>query len=242
MDEQRAEGPKASSKRQKKLSGKRSLKGITATILAIFVAVVAGIILEVTQPWITSQPAATIQDTKVIFYEPWNTSNPNGNTLSNVHVAHIFSGYCWLRSLATNRSDAYRCISHAGNLLLDPCFVSPFLSPSSETQVACPYPSPGSVTVLRLNRPLSNISTAPYKSTPPSSVWLLVLADGTRCFAATGTTNVIAGELRQNYYECPGSRYSLYGYPQHSSNLWTILEQKDGSSDITAVPIAEAYY
>jgi hypothetical protein len=56
-----------------------------------------------------------------------------------------------------------------------------------------------------------------------------------------GTVNVIGGEL-QNYYSCPGNGFLLYGYPQHSGSIWTILEQKNGSSRMTDVPIAKAYY
>jgi hypothetical protein len=231
--------------RQKKVFGKRWRKWLIGSVTGIIVAVVAGIILEETQPWITSQPAATVDATQVIFYEPWNTSNPSGNTLSNVPVAHTFVGYCWERSIVTNRSDAYRCVSPAHQLVLDPCFANPFLISSNATRVVCPYPSPDSITLLQLTRKLPNLSSPiykpPYKPTAPSSVWFLVLSDGKNCIAGGATVNVIGGEL-QNYYDCPGNGFLLYGYPQHTSSVWTILEQKNGSSSITAVPIAKAYY
>lgn len=235
-------GKTSSHRSRHKHFGKRSRKWLIGITTGVVIAVVAGIILEVTQPWFTSQPAESIGATQVIYYEPWNTNNPSGNTLSNVHVAHNFTGYCWERSLLTNRSDAYRCVSPAHNILLDPCFASPFLTPSNATQVVCPYPVPDSIAVLRLTRRLSSISATPYKGFPPSRVWFLVLVDGADCIAAGATINIIGGELQQNYYVCPGSHFSLYGYPQHASSTWTILEQKNGSPSITYVPIAKAYY
>ena len=244
VNDKRPEGAKRPGDRQKKHFGKRSRKWLIATVTAIIVGVVAGIILEETQPWFT-KPAAAVDPTQVIFYEPWNTSNPTGNTLSNVRVAHTFVGFCWERSIVTNRSDAYRCISPAHRLLLDPCFANPFLISSNVTQIACPYPSPDSITLFQLTQKLPNLSSPihkpPYKPTAPSSIWLLVLSDGKSCIAGGATVNVIGGEL-QNYYDCPGNGFLLYGYPQHTSSVWTILEQKNGSSSITAVPIAKAYY
>jgi hypothetical protein len=125
-----------------KLFGKRSRKSIISVASGIVVAVAAGIILEVTQPWITSQPSETVVNTQVIFYEPWDTSNPYGNTLSNVHVVHTFTGYCWEQSLVTNRADAYRCVSPAHNRLYDPCFASPFLISSNVTPDRVPRSQP----------------------------------------------------------------------------------------------------
>jgi hypothetical protein len=90
-----------------------------------------------------------------------------------MHVSGHESGYCWVGSIASARSDAFRCMT--GNSIHDPCFT---LSPQ---QVACPEnATQNSGIVIALTKPLP----------PPNqskSVWRMQLQSGAECNVATGT-------------------------------------------------------
>lgn len=91
-----------------------------------------------------------------------------------MHVSARQSGHCWTASIASQRSDAYRCM--AGNAIHDPCFM---LSPR---EVACPTDvADNSGIALELTQPLA----------PPTgarNAWQMQLASGARCNIGTGTT------------------------------------------------------
>jgi hypothetical protein len=168
------------------------------------------------------RPAAT----QVIAYEPWAV-----NTLApGIQVASTVKGSCWTSSGVSDRSDAYRCLS--GNNLFDPCFASPYVS--SPGQVACPYPSPESVTVINLTKPLP-LQSLPGQQPNP---WLLDLANGQQCFSHTGAVIEVGG--MPALFSC-GPRASLLGKPQRSNRTWTIYYQAQPGSSLTMVPIAKAY-
>lgn len=91
-----------------------------------------------------------------------------------MHVSARQSGHCWTASIASQRSDAYRCM--AGNAIHDPCFT---ISPH---EVACP-------TDVADNRGIALELTRPLP--PPTStrnVWQMLLSSGARCNIGTGTT------------------------------------------------------
>ena len=88
---------------------------------------------------------------------------------------------------------------------------------------------------MRLTRPLPIFSAPSSLPTP----WLLVLADNERCYYLTGGT-LTPGGLRLNY-GCAGGN-NLYGNINKAYRIWTIFQQRNGSSDMTQAQIAEAYY
>lgn len=120
-----------------------------------------------------------------------------------------------------------------GNTILDPCFAGPN-GPSN--QVVCAYPSADSVTLMKLTEPLPHFALPSALSSP----WLLILADGERCYHSTGGT-MNTGGLRLDY-ECNHGSIDLYGNISRASRIWTIFQQRSGSLTMTRTQIAKAYY
>ncbi|MGD0386369.1 MAG: hypothetical protein ABSB73_09555 [Solirubrobacteraceae bacterium] len=118
-------------------------------------------------------------------------------------------GYCWTSSLATDETDAYRCMQ--GNAIHDPCFAA---SPHADT-VACFIDPWHPVTLLVLTRPLPTHAPATAEALP----WAIETGDGRRCVYLTGATAPMGGE-RINY-GCVGGSY-LIGSPDRRAPLWTI--------------------
>lgn len=98
-------------------------------------------------------------------------------------VARHTSGTCWTTSIAAAAPTAFRC--QAGNEILDPCFGHT----STATTLACAQDPWTPVTVLRVTAPLPPDASMGASVRP----WALVLADGARCVALTGTVPMIAG-------------------------------------------------
>jgi hypothetical protein len=83
------------------------------------------------------------------------------------------SGYCWTSSIASQRSDAYRCM--VGNGIHDPCFTR------SPGEVACP-------TDVAANRGIIITLTKPLPATSVArTVWQMQLVSGAQCNRGTGT-------------------------------------------------------
>lgn len=167
------------------------------------------------------QPTA---GTRVVDYQPWRA----GELAPGIHESASTTGSCWTTSDASARPDAYRCMDNNSSIF-DPCFAAP----TNGDQVACPYPSPSSVTLV-------NVDQLPAPNPTPSTgaLWLLVLADGQQCAAVTGAVDMING-LRTTY-ACP-PQGMLYGDPDHNNPQWMIYYQKGESQQLTSVPIATVY-
>jgi hypothetical protein len=168
------------------------------------------------------RPAAT----QVIAYEPWAV---NG-LAPGIQVASTVKGSCWISSGVSDRPDAYRCLT--GNNLLDPCFASQYVS--SPGQVACADPSPESVTVINLTKPLPPAALPGQQPNP----WLLDLANGQQCYGFIGSANEVGGMPVR--FAC-SPRANLFGNPQDSNGTWTIFYQARPGSSLRLVPIAKAY-
>lgn len=85
------------------------------------------------------------------------------------------TGHCWTSSIASQRSDAYRCM--VGNGIHDPCFT---LTPKS---VACPTSDDArSGVLISLTKPLP-------QDTMKYTVWRMQLTSGAQCNIGTGTRN-----------------------------------------------------
>jgi hypothetical protein len=95
---------------------------------------------------------------------------------SSMTVSSTVSGSCFTTSIASNRSDAYRCM--VGNAIHDPCFTL------AAKTVACPENlAKSSGVVIKLTKPL------PPSASPPKApqAWALILKSGETCNRATGT-------------------------------------------------------
>ena len=218
-----AEPPKGNGRRGEAPAKLLSRPKIIGGLAALFSAIIAGIVSGVFLGWFSRPPSPT----QTIFYQP---TTETGQVSGDLAVAHRVTGYCYSGSGAAPRQGAYRCVS--GNGLYDPCFTGN----SGDTQVVCPYPSPESVTVMRLTRPLPIFSTSSSVPYP----WLLALAGGEQCEQLTGATTSFGG-MPLNYY-CGKGNGSLYGTINKTNPVWTIFELRNGSSDMTQVAIAKAYF
>lgn len=92
---------------------------------------------------------------------------------SNVHASSQITGSCWTASIASQRSDAFRCMS--GNEIHDPCFTLDAHS------VACPASATSGIRIA-LTKPLP-------QANPPGkpNVWMMKLSGGIACNIGTGT-------------------------------------------------------
>lgn len=220
------------------------LRLLLTAIATLVIAPAIGTILATAAPpiWPFIHDSGQEDGTQVIFYEPWDTSNLYGTSLSsNVRTYRTAAGYCWNNSVTTNRTDAFRCETASDRAIMDPCFAYPFRPLSEVSEVACPNPGPESVTVIKLTRKLPPVGVAPGNPHLPTNFWLITLADGTNCHAGGGTTDTIGNQLAGSYYYCPGVGFPLYGYPHQDNPFWTILEQKKGASNIEPVKISKVY-
>ena len=93
--------------------------------------------------------------TRIVVYSPFTI---NGDLAAGVKVVKIARGSCFIGSLNSRRSDAWRCES--GNAILDPCF-----SGGGASNVACPQPSDTRVLLLKLTQPLPKKNANPPLNT-----------------------------------------------------------------------------
>ena len=115
--------------------------------------------------------------TKVVGYA---ASGMKGNAVK---------GYCWTSSIASSRSDAFRCM--IGNSIMDPCFKL------SAKTVACPQNVAANTgVVINLTKPLPQAN--PKSAAKP---WRFQVAGGSGIMCNAGTGTVIG-----NYpYYCSGN-------------------------------------
>jgi hypothetical protein len=223
------EGHGESAGREKFLSRKAILGWIAALVIAI-----VGSVVGVEAPgWFSNSPTTTNPTLSLVF-QPWIA----GKVASDLHVAFTGSGSCPEPSFAADRKGAYRCVAriraNGPSGILDPCFGGYY--GSADNEVICAYPSPESVTVVRLSQPLPVVS-APSSLVSP---WLLVLVDGEDCWEITGATIQVEG--MSETYQCDGGNNGLFGSVNRAGRTWTILQQRNGSSDMTQAMIAKAYF
>ena len=158
--------------------------------------------------------ALTLAATNVVLVSPWS----NGTFGTTSPSPENGAGNCWIRSLATDRPDVWRCM--AGNDIYDPCFVSPKLrdrrlheGPFSKNVVLI-----ASRNRCRVRRTLS-IRTSELRALRlRGEPWGLRLLDGETCVYMTGATDVVA-DMRLNYACTNG--WGL-GLPDRSTAIWKV--------------------
>ena len=110
-------------------------------------------------------PAATLgaEATRVVLYAPFGFDGLR----SDFHVSSKIHGSCWTGSIASPRSDAWRCM--VANRIYDPCFSNGGLS-----SVACPTDAfSKTVILIVLDKPLP----AHYGNHGNPSPWALLLSN-----------------------------------------------------------------
>jgi hypothetical protein len=143
-------------------------------------------------------------------------------------------GTCWTGSIAVSRPGAWRCM--AGNAIYDPCFR---VANKNERVVCGANPlKHDEGFVLMLAQPLPKQHATATEAQP----WLVELADGSICEAATGTMAIIDDEPVR--YPCrePSSEHAQTSVvycglldPLHPAQVWvadkvcfTVVSSKAG--------------
>ena len=123
-------------------------------------------------------------------------------------------GFCWVRSLAAKRADAWRCIT-TDNIIYDPCFTSELAD-----ALVCdvdPVKNKNGF-LLRLQQPLPR---SVKNKGGKNRAWLIELQDGSLCRPYTGTVGRYKGKAVQ--YGCSSSGDDLVGLLRGSikpSKVW----------------------
>jgi hypothetical protein len=215
----------------KRLTSTRTRRILLSGAGVVFTGALATIIGGLILPWISSSSPGAPDATQQVIFQPWSL-DAAGAVSQDIHIASRLSGKCWIHSYLSGRSDAYRCV--AGNLVLDPCISNPYEGRASR-QVICPSPSTTSVALISLTESLPRSFKA---SDGPLTPWLLILADGEKCFEFAAAAPSTAGLVED--YSCGVD--SLYGRVNRTDRLWTIFEQRPGASSMELVSITEAYF
>ncbi len=116
------------------------------------------------------------------------------------------------------------------NSIYDPCFSNAALS-----SVACANDAfAKSIVLIVLDKPIPTHERNQGKPSP----WALLLANGARCFLATGATGEVAG-MRLNY-ECSSNGWVL-GTPDQSKRPWQVFySAKSDGTHSTRVSVRQA--
>lgn len=153
-------------------------------------------------------------------------------------------------SVATERSDAWRCVT------FDPCFAPPPWA-ADRSALACPDPWSGEVLLVTVQTPLPTPEECRARTTPPeprcpgpldftSDPWALELANGARCLKKVqGTLIGLTTDITSGYL-CSGP-VGLAGWTDRpfvdkSRPLWRVLFLGAGDYAIEEVAVLVAWY
>ena len=131
------------------------------------------------------------QNTEVIQYAP-----------PEILPKKILDGYCWTSSLATNRTDAWRCMND--HSMLDPCF-----NLTKSKKVICPN-NPADENddlVLNLTKSLPKPDPQLNEFQSEEYVWYIELQNGSYCLPIIGASAFV-GNDRANFL-CESEEYIM---------------------------------
>lgn len=146
-----------------------------------------------------------------------------GRSESFYYVPAFFSGNagglneadCWMGSISTNRSDAFRCSWN--NYILDPCFSDP-ISEESVPVITCPD-SPTDRNSHQYKAKIDwKYRNDPKKNPEFNSPWYIIMHDGSSCQLIQGTSFSIA-DKRIDYSCVHGGKIAELSLP---------IKKKDG--------------
>lgn len=159
-----------------------ALIGIIIGVLAIVVAIIV-------VPWgIFIQKELNESNITNEYYYVTRTTIKD---LRGLEVAN-----CWVHSISSNRSDAYRCVHE--NIIYDPCFKNDIQNSSI---VACPDTPNGSEEVFIFNSEIDETASKMFNLSNEERIpWHVILSNGSGCRFITGATDVVADKRRD--YGC----------------------------------------
>lgn len=194
---------------------------------------VLGIICAIVFALAASTPAA-ITRTRVVLFSPWSSSGLRNGFI----VSERVKGSCWIHSLASERSDAWRCMG-TDNTIYDPCFVS---SSHKRTPACAEGPFSNRVALLTVAKPLTDnvkLTGELWGLRLRGAPWGLRLVNGDTCVFAQGATDAI-GDERLNY-ACAKTGWIL-GVPDRSTAMWVVRGVNWPNKHVKQVGIATAIF
>jgi hypothetical protein len=167
---------------------------------------------------IVAAAASASTATKTTIYQAFKS---NGKPA--IHVVKTFHGSCNGGSIATDRSDAWRCF--AANQVLDPCFSSA----KAKGVLLCPAaPWKASGVELKVSGALKLGDKG--KASTSRMPWGIETTTGQKCAFASGASTVV-DKQRLNYF-CTGTD-ELWGIPSRKTKPWTILTAPEGAHKLS---------
>jgi hypothetical protein len=152
-----------------------------------------------------------------------------------IHVVLKRTGTCQTSNVDFGNAQAYRCFLDVnepdGDGIEDPCFEDPI---DTAQPLLCLDDPDGKHTVAVTSRKELDSNDPP----PDSDPWFVQLADGTMCSGMGGATFTLQG-LRANY-GCVGGG-TLFGDPDTSAPVWTMLYQPKGSTSAAHVAVSKTW-
>lgn len=176
--------------------------------------------------------AATATRTRATIFRPFTSSGTPA-----AHVNRTVHGYCWTGSLASARSDAWRCA--AGNEIIDPCFSSA----KARGIVLCSASGPWSSSLLKmkLTKKLPRMYANRRRPSTRGFPWALRTTSGWRCELVTGATTVVHG-VRLSYF-CKGTNLGLWRSPARRFRTWRIYAAPSSATTLRRrVGISSAWF
>jgi len=143
---------------------------------------------------LSASKSAAITHTSIALFSPWSSSGLRNGFIVSENV----KGSCWTHSLASERADAWRCMTGGGSGLYDPCFRG---SPHRDILACVEGPFSNRITLLTVTKPLTDnvkLTGELWGLRLRGAPWGLRLVSGDTCVFAQGATDAIGGE-RLNY-------------------------------------------
>lgn len=172
---------------------------------------------------LTNPNKDNVPETKSLFYA-------NLQNISNLNDSR--KADCWVTSLSSNRSDAFRC--SVDNRIYDPCFEN---ATGEGGFIVCPgEPHEKNLESFRIiSRPEYNSEVDKGASVP----WYIILKNNQACRFLTGATTVVAD--RRLDYGCSEGIYDSLFLPMKEDGK--VLEIGCSTEDrIESCPIKEVWY
>jgi hypothetical protein len=146
-----------------------------------------------------------------------------------VPVAEHASGSCWTGSILVSVPGAYRCL--VGSQIADPCFAPHHrVAPDTVACVSAPW---SSAQVVTLTKALPTVTPRARAMNP----WAVLLANGARCVAATGTVQNV-GNVSLNLL-CPNGTGA--GALDTSGPMWHVKYGTPTTGHLSEVAVAAAW-
>ncbi|MFC4001329.1 hypothetical protein ACFS2C_06750 [Prauserella oleivorans] len=175
-------------------------------------------------------PAGPVTATAEIMLYPFTET---GEPAPGITVVDEAEATCSASTLDLGNPAARRCVTTAGLILHDPCFVR--AAPAPDVALCVQNPATGQAVRMTIAQDLGPRPQPELVHAP----WFLELEDGRWCVPTAGIGPELDGEKPS--FACGGQDF-LYGVPDNRAPVWTIAHRDDGAETTQPVRIRTAWY